>query len=248
MQELPAEIHQQVSLFCSSLDAVSLSRTCSSLHDALWISKPTWMITENFRHWTGPPYGEENHCFLQELPIIFPKNIIHSMRVCCMWRDQGFGNRKGRLIISTNRDECNQDSIVLQSEIAEHDEGPLELEFKVHPTVQYYLWCLVGSGGGHQLFVRQLRVEYVLWDLPNLHFARNLSRLIQEGATENLFGVESVAVMARTLLGEEELPSSTETSTSMSTSTVHSPLRSYMEEMGIDVNRESLSALLEIST
>eukprot|EP00541_Cyclophora_tenuis_P000924 CAMPEP_0116555152 /NCGR_PEP_ID=MMETSP0397-20121206/7996_1 /TAXON_ID=216820 /ORGANISM="Cyclophora tenuis, Strain ECT3854" /LENGTH=300 /DNA_ID=CAMNT_0004080407 /DNA_START=72 /DNA_END=974 /DNA_ORIENTATION=+ len=247
IHELPAEIHQLVSTFCTSRDAVSLSRTCSSFHDALWISKATWMLDDKPKHWVGP-HNQDPPRLIQEVSILFPPTMIQSVRVCCMWRDQGWGNRKSRLFVSTNSDQLSHDSIVVQSDIAEHDERPLELEFKTKADVKYYVWCRVGGGGGHQLFVRELRVEYVLWDLPNLHFARTLSILVQEGTTENLFGVKSVAVMASTLLGEEELPSSTETSTSMSTSIVHSPLRSYMEEMGIDVNRESLSALLEIST
>ena len=97
-----------------------------------------------------------------EIPLLLQEKI-HSMRLNANWRDQGWGNRKGEVFITTTSiTPFRQDDIVVKSGIAEHRSRQLYLEFKPQPGKKYYLMYKVGGGGGHSLHVSDVNLTFMI--------------------------------------------------------------------------------------
>ena len=83
-------------------------------------------------------------------------------------KDQGWGNRKGRIGISelpnsqpTVAGGKEVGTIVAQSPIAEHEWGSAVLKFIPKNGFSYYLSYRVGEHGGHKLFMRSAKLQSV---------------------------------------------------------------------------------------
>lgn len=113
------------------------------------------------------------------LSSLYFNNLIHSIRLSCYYKDQGWGNRKGYIYIaelnhrknsSEGEDEDdvtpgkiialekNLDRIVSQSPLATHNETKCELVFQPKPEFSYALCYKIGGGGGHELHLRDINM------------------------------------------------------------------------------------------
>jgi len=115
------------------------------------------------------------------LPMLsFPSSKIHSITVRGLWRDQGWGNRKGILAILSGGNDHNaitnyldnsdsESGVVSIITVAPHQWETFELTFFPDPLhhinrgeegeEEYELWYRIGGGGGHELFIKKLTVE-----------------------------------------------------------------------------------------
>lgn len=156
MQDLPSDLLKKIGSYCPADSAVCLSRLSKGLHEVLSLSTAEWELWRNERHWLGG--YRDVRTFVEPIPIVLPRHLVQSVRLCCTWKDQTWGNRKGVLFVSTSDKHLTDDSIVAQSGIAEHTETALKIEFHPKEGENYYLWRYVGGGGGHELKVRNMRV------------------------------------------------------------------------------------------
>ena len=231
MQDLPSDLLKKIGSYCPVESAVCLSRLSKGLHEVLSLSTAEWELWRNERHWLGG--YRDVRTFVEPIPIVLPRHLVQSVRLCCTWKDQTWGNRKGVLFVSTSDKHLTDDSIVAQSGIAEHTETALKIEFHPKEGENYYLWRYVGGGGGHELKVRNMRVCFLLFDTPGRHYARNLAALVANGATESMFGINSLVPITQTLLND------------INNSSYHC-LCKYLEGLGIEVTMSSLAALLNL--
>ena len=102
-------------------------------------------------------------------PFLF-ESLVHSVKLSFLYKDQGWGYRKGSVLITEKRNAEGEDigRIVVRSPTAEHHEERCELVFKPKPGLSYGLCYQVGGGGGHQLFVRNITLESFVHLPPTL--------------------------------------------------------------------------------
>ncbi|OEU11351.1 hypothetical protein FRACYDRAFT_245705 [Fragilariopsis cylindrus CCMP1102] len=90
-------------------------------------------------------------------------HLIHSVKLSCIYRDQGWGNRKGQIYITeksnqelqqSERDYKDVGRIIAESPLAEHHETKCELIFKPKPG---FMYCLCYRF--HTLIVRDIKLE-----------------------------------------------------------------------------------------
>ena len=95
-----------------------------------------------------------------ELPLPL-REKLHSVHLNAMFRDQGWGNRKGRVVITSDVHDLTP-NIEVNSGLAQHSASQLNLEFKVQPGKKYYLMYMVGGGGEHSLHVRNIKLKFLI--------------------------------------------------------------------------------------
>eukprot|EP01129_Flabellula_baltica_P005749 TRINITY_DN20_c0_g1_i4.p1 TRINITY_DN20_c0_g1~~TRINITY_DN20_c0_g1_i4.p1 ORF type:complete len:391 (-),score=84.26 TRINITY_DN20_c0_g1_i4:14-1186(-) len=105
-------------------------------------------------------------------PFFIPSNqSIHSMDFSIRWKDQGYGNQKGRVFLSVTRDG----SAVIERHsvfgVAAHEwqEQTVLLDAAALPEISAIrggdvvsLSYYVGGGGGHKLFIDRFTAEYTV--------------------------------------------------------------------------------------
>lgn len=172
-QALPSEMKQRVATLLSASDTLHMMQTCKSMFYELGLSKASSPLTDRAstgKHFEGAyRTGDQPECF----GAIVPKDTerLHSMAFECNWVDQGWGNRKGRIIVvAQDRPTYLEASdlqalpfadgtIVSRSPIAPHHTARLTLLFYPKPDKLYQLWCIVGGGGGHKLHVQGMALN-----------------------------------------------------------------------------------------
>jgi hypothetical protein len=107
------------------------------------------------------------------------------------WRDQGRGNRKGRVwVVGRHRhapivpDQRFQGGrIVCESPVAPHDTEDCKMTFLTSAMEGelYQLWYRVGGGGGHQLMLLEGRLHTVIFDDEQGNVSRNYEILKNSG-------------------------------------------------------------------
>ena len=113
MDDLPLELKRRIASFLSPLDTVALSSTCRSLRQTLYL-RDLPSIGLRSAAFT-PGNNDEDGELIQKgfrIPVLFPQHL-HSISLSFRWRDQGWGNRKGRIWIVAER-----------SVLPEEDEDP----------------------------------------------------------------------------------------------------------------------------
>jgi hypothetical protein len=133
------------------------------------------------QHWTGEvDTGDIPRCG-PEIPLVYGARRTHSVQIVCNWKDQGWGNHKGRLFIvshnsktklttNTTNETTNthlsfeNGRVLYTSPIASHGVEFLTMSFT--PTLHdeeddwddmsYHIWYSVGGGGGHGLYIFEL--------------------------------------------------------------------------------------------
>mmetsp|Transcript_29779 Transcript_29779/g.63766 ORF Transcript_29779/g.63766 Transcript_29779/m.63766 type:complete len:182 (-) Transcript_29779:141-686(-) len=108
-------------------------------------------------------------------------NQVHTASVRCEWWDQGWGNYKGRIWIVAlpasiedrplselsleERLNLEGGRIVYSSPIAPRQRETLTINFSPKMEENYHLWYEVGGGGGHKLFISNLRLKTLVFIL-----------------------------------------------------------------------------------
>jgi len=106
-------------------------------------------------HWSGPrSTGHEERIWFRFMPLILGDDRVHTIQFKCQFKDQGWGNRKGKLYVREDKNPSNfQGEVVAQTPIAEHHKMNVTLEFQPKTGKNYTMCFVVGGGGGHELFV-----------------------------------------------------------------------------------------------
>jgi len=152
-------------IIISMLDATDATRFACASRDCRAIRLQTIDLQYNCCDLHGPSniyYAK----VWQSLPDFDQRP--HTIFLRCLWKDQGWGNRKGMISIVANGGKAPNDYkpwsdlVMCGKEPAPHDLSPLSLSF--HPTEEtmkeaYKIWLRVGHGGGHRLEVEDLCVR-----------------------------------------------------------------------------------------
>jgi len=176
MDSLPNEITGKIVDYLPPYDAVNVSRASKHLRSrlSLAITRPTPFLSK---------YSRENDDDLMhygfEIPMMVSQASVHTMRVAMKWNDQGWGNRKGKLmIVAENKNQSYDRSdqrmglgysrVMYESRIARHSKRRLNIEFKTMHGESYHLWYVVGGGGGHALNLYNMKVQALVFDESKL--------------------------------------------------------------------------------
>lgn len=239
MNTLPEGILQSVAELLSPTDALSLSRTSKQLFDVLHLaSTPHCRFIDRFS--VGDCDDSMHYGF--ELPSISPISV-HTLLISMQWSDQGWGNRKGRIMIvaedknqSLDRHRAEYNRVVFASKIASHSRKQLRIEIKPKQNESYHLFYAVGGGGGHSLVLFNISVQALLFDDNKKSTATAFNFLVRSNAlrrwdnwVEEYDNASTKAVIASTkyllLKGKAILP----------------PLAEYFKSYGISSRDLSLS-------
>ena len=114
---------------------------------------------------------------VQNIPLLFSDKIKHSIKITCKWKDQGYGNRKGRMFVIRNKkvttslqhdDLSGTGEIIYASPIVKHYDSILKTEFTPMSNSSavnndtYSIWCHVGQREGHTLDIKNLSIRYLV--------------------------------------------------------------------------------------
>ena len=156
LTHLPAEHLHSITSFMTGVDAVSFSNTCHQINRDLNIG-----MLDNFypiERLDRSDCDDQFHLWM-ELPLPLQERL-HSIHLNASWKDQGWGNRKGNVSITSSIHAFTPDIVVNSG--AEHTASQLNLEFKVQPGKKYYLMYRVGGGGGHSLHVSDIKLKFLI--------------------------------------------------------------------------------------
>ncbi len=151
-------------------DVARLSQTCHRLHSVL----PHFMIVhgKDFEI-RGPRSGHWAPELYFDGPVL--PSIVKKLSLSVVWKDQGYGNRKGEIFLQLMRQTNTSSSPVVVAEkrrvfgIAEHHEMKANAELRDDPVIKlakpgdfYRFMRNAGGGGGHSLTVKKFRVVVTL--------------------------------------------------------------------------------------
>jgi len=185
MDELPDEIIPAVASYLPPLDTLRLNNTSKTLRSKLSLTacSPRLILTDFSR---GDRDDDLHHGFQIPVPRQAP---CHSVLLALTWRDQGWGNRKGRIVIAAAEGgrvrpapdpRCGED-VVYASGIAEHAARRIDVTFRPKDGETYHLWYVVGGGGGHSLHLSNVRIQILVLDDPGRCFGEAYNTLAKTG-------------------------------------------------------------------
>lgn len=199
------EIHLRISSFLSVPDVLAYESSCKKIRSNINLKRldqATLTHITDLRERGDRLTGGQKRLWIRFEPILFP-NLIHTVVFTCECKDQGWGNRKGRIFIAELpkggevHSDTNFGMIVVQSSTAEHYFSKCRLEFKVNPDCDYALFYSVGGGGGHELFARNAELSAAIHSpcatianklvkqMPDLFFVKLLDAIIDSDTISN---------------------------------------------------------------
>jgi len=160
--QIPSEILKEgIIRFSETRDALNFQATCKNMKKLIDLALlqnalPFMIKNESFRDM------DDGWHLWEILTPIFPDKIS-SVIFTCVFKDQGWGNRKSAISISeidaTTREII---IIVVQTPIAEHHLTDAHLTYMPNPSKLYALCYKVGGGGGHQLIATDPKVSTIM--------------------------------------------------------------------------------------
>lgn len=166
---IPDLIMSKLLEFLQPIDIIHLSQTCKQLNQNL----PVYPViyAKAFKR-NGPYHGHFCPEKWFDGPLI--KKYIRDIRISFIWKDQGFGNRKGQIWLKLVRNgNMVKETKPTLCGVADHfwhdvdihvtSKNPVVKEFK--PGDRYCFMRNVGGGGGHELHVRNFKAVVRLEDL-----------------------------------------------------------------------------------
>ena len=166
MESLPDLVLLKIAEYLLPEDCVNLSLTCKRFHGIL--PKFVHFEGKDFKI-KGPSAGHWAPSTYFDGPKLTGK--VKSFRGNVSWKDQGWGNRKGRLMVKLMRPVAGQETPKVIAEnnnlfgIAEHNWADAECKLVNDPIVQlsepndfYSFERNAGGGGGHSLHVKNFAV------------------------------------------------------------------------------------------
>ncbi|XP_028408790.1 uncharacterized protein LOC114531355 [Dendronephthya gigantea] len=164
MDNLPELVLLEIVKYLSPEECVRLSRTCKRLNQILprfvrFSGKPFKIKGPSGGHWAPEKYFDG--------PVLEKK--VKGMRASVQWKDQGWGNRKGRLMVKLMRRDSGQNKVIAENNnmfgIAEHKMKSDTCKIVDHPVIKlsepgdfYSFERNAGGGGGHTLTVKEFSV------------------------------------------------------------------------------------------
>ena len=130
-----------------------------------------------------------------ELPLPLEERL-HFIHPNASWKDQSWGNRKGRVVVTSSIHAFTPD-IVVNSGIAAHTLSQLDLELNVQPGKKYYLIYRVGGGGGNSQHVSDIKLKFLI------HGAGCVAKMHKSGFPDGEFQIallEAIALSFETAL------------------------------------------------
>lgn len=178
------DIKKRITDYLGPEDAISFSRTCKIVHDDLDLkiltdvysySKHLDAVEQNFRP-LDYHEGDKERIWFRFFPIVL-KNPIHTIKFTCYAKDQGWGNRKGRIYVRQDKNENNyQGDIVAESPLLDHEEMYVSLQFRPEYEKKYTLCYVIGGGGGHELYVKYPKVYTLFYHNNGIVDTANIFR------------------------------------------------------------------------
>ncbi len=163
MESLPELALLKIAEYLSPAECVRLSLTCKRFHKVLpqyvrFVGKDFKISGPSGGHWTPESYFDG--------PDLTGK--VKSFRASVEWKDQGWGNRKGRLMVKLIRRDSGEKVIVENNNIfgiADHEWTKSSCKLVDNPVVRlaepgdfYRFERNAGGGGGHSLSVKNFTV------------------------------------------------------------------------------------------
>ena len=113
-------------------------------------------------------YDDKHELFLRLPPVEFP---IQGVELRFEWKDQGWGNRKGQLLLKRMREGAELSSHVIEPHPAAHIWTSVRFAGSVsdgdmaccvgEPGDVFEVWRYVGGGGGHELYIRDFKMRLI---------------------------------------------------------------------------------------
>lgn len=172
MNELPKEVLQNVTDYLLPSEAVKLSSTSKQLHAQLLLR--TTSAIRFLKKYARADCTDAIQ-YATEIPIL-PDMPIHTLLISMIWRDQGWGNKKGRVfVISKSKEGIIR--VVYTSKDAPHSRQKLRIGIHPKDDETYHLCYKVGGGGGHEINLYGIRLIALVYD-DNLGFATNVWKFL----------------------------------------------------------------------
>lgn len=172
MERLDSVVLRNIIKFLDPEDVVRLGRTSRHMHAMM----PRVILKTEL--WKGPDFhifGPRGGHWAPELYFDGPKlsSMVIKLQVSVLWKDQGWGNRKGEIYVTLMRPAADKAEPVEVATyrrlfgIAEHFEKEAKNVIRRdHPVVAkakagdfYRFMNNAGGGGGHELDGKNFRVE-----------------------------------------------------------------------------------------
>ena len=152
----PRDLTEIIASFLCPVDALALDASGSATR---------CVVVERNRHFaTNQVFAVSEHRAHRLLPVPLggARTRVHTVGITLFWRDQGWGNRKGKVWVLRERDRAPNDHGISSEDVrcmkgpAPHTLAHEYMAFRPRAGEEYAIWYCVGGGGGHRLDIRRM--------------------------------------------------------------------------------------------
>ena len=152
----PRDLAETIASFLCPVDALALDASGTATR---------CVVVERNRHFaTNQVFAVSEHRAHRLLPVPLggARTRVHTVGITLFWRDQGWGNRKGKVWVLRERDRAPNDHGISSADVrnrkgpAPHTVAHESMEFRPRAGEEYEIWYSVGGGGGHRLYIHNL--------------------------------------------------------------------------------------------
>ena len=152
----PRDLAETIASFLCPVDALALDASGSATR---------CVVVERNRHFaTNQVFTVSEHRAhrLLTVPLGGARTRVHTVGITLFWRDQGWGNRKGKVWVLRERDRAPNDHGISSEDVrcmkgpAPHAVAHEYMAFRPRAGEEYDIWYSVGGGGGHRLYIYNL--------------------------------------------------------------------------------------------
>ena len=152
----PRDLAETIASFLCPVDALALDASGTATR---------CVVVERNRHFaTNQVFTVSEHRAHRLLPVPLggARTRVHTVGITLFWRDQGWGNRKGKVWVLRERDRAPNDHGISSEDVrcmkgpAPHTVAQESMAFRPRAGEEYAIWYSVGGGGGHRLYIHNL--------------------------------------------------------------------------------------------
>ena len=152
----PRDLAETIASFLCPVDALALDASGTATR---------CVVVERNRHFaTNQVFTVSEHRAHRLLPVPLggARTRVHTVGITLFWRDQGWGNRKGKVWVLRERDRAPNDHGISSEDVrcmkgpAPHAVAHEYMAFRPRAGEEYDIWYSVGGGGGHRLYIHNL--------------------------------------------------------------------------------------------
>ena len=152
----PRDLAETIASFLCPVDALALDASGTATR---------CVVVERNRHFaTNQVFTVSEHRAHRLLPVPLggARTRVHTVGITLFWRDQGWGNRKGKVWVLRERDRAPNDHGISSEDVrcmkgpAPHTVAHEDMAFRPRAGEEYAIWYSVGGGGGHRLYIHNL--------------------------------------------------------------------------------------------